>query len=97
MGKTAQAFSASKNYAKGDLAIYNGILYVFTSAHSAGAWTGTDAAEVDESTERKLTEILAVYDNNIKETAFVGTVVFEPSQIAGSRYKYVLTNAQDPR
>lgn len=97
MGKEAAAFSTSKNYAKGDLAIYNGILYVFTSAHSAGAWTGSDADEVDESTERKLTEILAVYDGTIKETAFAGTVVFEPALIAGTRYKYVLTNAQDPR
>lgn len=97
MGRTAEAFSTSKNYAKDDLVIYDSILYIFTAAHDAGAWIGTDAAKVDTDTERELTKVLAVYDNAIKEAAFVDTVVFEPSQITGDRYKYVLTNARDPR
>ena len=42
----ADDFSTSTAYAAGDYAIYNGHLYRFTAAHAAGAWTGTDAAQV---------------------------------------------------
>ena len=41
----APAFSASTTYAAGDYVIYSEKLYQFTSAHAAGAWTGTDADE----------------------------------------------------
>jgi len=36
-------FSASTAYEKGDMVVYNGVVYMFTADHSAGAWTGTDA------------------------------------------------------
>lgn len=39
----APVFSASTAYAAGDYVTYNGQLYLFTVAHAAGAWTGTDA------------------------------------------------------
>ena len=42
----ADDFSTSKSYAAGDYVIYSGALYRFTSAHAAGAWTGTDATAV---------------------------------------------------
>lgn len=42
----ADDFSTSTAYAIGDYAIYNGHLYRFTAAHAAGAWTGTDAVQV---------------------------------------------------
>lgn len=42
---TAEQFSASKAYAAGDFVIYNNNLYVFTAAHAAGAWTGSDATQ----------------------------------------------------
>ena len=41
------AFSESKAYAAGDVVNYNGKLYKFTANHTAGVWTGTDAAETD--------------------------------------------------
>lgn len=97
MGQEARNFSNTKAYAAGDLVLYDGVLYRFTTAHSAGAWTGSDAAKVDSSFEQELTRILAGADRAERATAYVGTVVFAPSQITGTRYKYVLTNAPDPR
>ena len=42
----APAFSASAAYNENDVVTYNGALYIFDSAHAAGAWTGADAHEV---------------------------------------------------
>ncbi len=46
----AETFSASSAYAVGDYCIYEGTLYRFTAAHSAGAWDSTHvtAASVAE-------------------------------------------------
>ena len=41
----APAFSDATAYAAGDYVTYNGKIYKFTAAHSAGTWTGSDAAE----------------------------------------------------
>lgn len=43
----AAAFNTSKTYAINDLTVYNGELYKFTAAHSAGAW---DASHVAKTT-----------------------------------------------
>ena len=40
------AFSTSVAYAIGDYCIYQGALYRFTSAHSAGAWSASDVTQV---------------------------------------------------
>ncbi len=42
----AANFSASTSYDVGDLVLYEGYLYKFTSEHSAGAWIGTDAVQI---------------------------------------------------
>ena len=42
----ADAFSTSAAYAVGDYVIYEGVLYRFTSAHSAGAWASGDVTSV---------------------------------------------------
>lgn len=42
----ADAFSTSTAYAVGDYVIYQGVLYRFTSAHSAGAWASGDVTAV---------------------------------------------------
>lgn len=42
----ADAFSTSKAYAIGDYCIYQGALYRFTSAHSAGAWDSSHVTQV---------------------------------------------------
>jgi hypothetical protein len=41
---TAEPFDSTKNYDVGESAVYSGMVYKFTAAHSAGAWIGTDAA-----------------------------------------------------
>lgn len=46
MAGIAPTFSASINYTAGAYVYYNGTLYRFTTAHSAGSWTGTDATQV---------------------------------------------------
>ena len=42
----ASDFSASTSYAVGDMVLYDGFLYKFNTAHSAGAWIGTDATQI---------------------------------------------------
>lgn len=42
----APAFDTTTAYSVGNYVIYDEKLYQFTSAHSAGDWVGTDAAEV---------------------------------------------------
>lgn len=41
----APAFSTSKAYKQGERVTYDGKVYVFKSAHPAGAWMGTDVIE----------------------------------------------------
>ena len=43
----APVFSSSTAYSAGQHVLYNGQLYVFTASHAAGAWSGTDASEVN--------------------------------------------------
>jgi hypothetical protein len=40
----APAFDATAAYAANDIVAYDGVVYVFTAAHAAGAWTGSDAS-----------------------------------------------------
>lgn len=96
-GNVATQFSTAAAYANGDLVLYGGILYRFTAAKTAGAWDSSKVEAVDSSTEQDLTRILAGMDNAEKATAYADTVVFEPDQITGTRYKYIFTNAPDPR
>ena len=43
----AEEFDASESYDAGDVVVYNDVLYQFTSAHAAGAWTGSDVNSID--------------------------------------------------
>jgi len=47
----APAFSSVNAYAIGDYVTYDGDLYKFTSAHSAGEWVAADATKVAVATE----------------------------------------------
>jgi hypothetical protein len=97
MGKEAREFSTSTNYVIGDLTLYGGYLYRFTSNHSAGAWNSAHVVEVDHQVEPKLTRLLAAYDNAEEAAEYGESFVFTPQQINGTRYKYILTNGPDPR
>lgn len=93
----AAEFSTSTAYAIGDLVLRDGYLYKFTSAHTAGAWNWNQVSAVDDLMEQKLERILAGKDAAEKASDYADTVVFSPTQMTGTRYKYVLTNAPDPR
>lgn len=41
-----EPFDESKSYAKGELVIYNGMVYQFTADKSAGAWDASKVVEV---------------------------------------------------
>lgn len=49
--KGAPTFDATKAYAKDDLVVHDGKVYQFTAAHTAGAWSGTDAAELGTASD----------------------------------------------
>lgn len=57
----ADDFSTSKAYAAGEYVIYNGHLYRFTAAHAAGAWSGSDATEVQLAED--VTDLKNTIDN----------------------------------
>ena len=97
MGKEASNFSTSKAYSTGDLCLYGGVLYRFTTSHSAGAWNSAQATEEDSNIEQDIARIVAGTENATKAADYADTVVFSPTNISGTRYKYVLTNAPDPR
>lgn len=60
-------FSSSEDYLSGDIVNYQGKLYKFNSAHSAGAWIGTDASVITmkQDLDEKLTELDIKLGNNI--------------------------------
>lgn len=39
-------FDQTKSYEAGNCVMYDGKCYQFTTAHSAGAWTGSDVVEI---------------------------------------------------
>lgn len=70
MGKIPE-FSATEAYAKGDLCTEGGKLYEFTAVHAAGAWTGTDAAEIGTAGD---VDFLKINDGWIKQISNGGHV-----------------------
>lgn len=64
-------FSTTTAYAKGDQVVYDGKLYVFTGAHAAGAWTGTDAEEFGTQGDA---DFLKINDGWIKQISNGGHV-----------------------
>ncbi len=89
----AKAFSATETYAAGDCVTYSGSLYRFTTAHAAGAWTGTDAEEIGEAGD---TDFLKVNDGWIKQLKNGGHVRDASSETAMSLDLFYKTLAQIP-
>ena len=54
-------------------------------------------ASTDYTEQRELTRILTGMDVAESASDYADTVVFETQQIEGTRYKYIFTNAPDPR
>lgn len=67
----AQAFSAESAYSAGNIVTHENSLYQFTSAHSAGAWTGTDVIEIGAAGD---VSFLKLNDGWIKQIAASGHV-----------------------
>ena len=87
----AANFSASKSYAAGDLCLMEGILFRFTASHS-GAWDDEDAEMVDTEMTAEVNMVVKAVQETKAAAEFAESLVFEPSLIAGTRYKYVLTD-----
>lgn len=58
----AEEFDSTVAYAVGDYCIYNGTLYRFTSAHSAGAWNSSHVTAVVVGDELKLKVSNSAFD-----------------------------------
>ena len=95
MAREVYPFSSGRNYGIGDLTLHDGIIYEFIAFHAAGGWDEDDVRPYDVNGDYN--RILAAMDTAIKYSAYADTMVFAPSQISGTRYKYVFTNAEDPR
>ena len=52
---------------------------------------------VDYTTQQEITRILTGMDVATAAANYADTIIFAPSQIEETRYKYTLTNAPDPR
>lgn len=82
-GIVADEFATDKAYAFGEHVIHEGVLYRYTSPHSAGAWnsaevTAVTAAEEIESLESDLSSLNDEVDSIIQESVF--DVVLEDNQ-----------------
>lgn len=67
-----EAFNTAKAYTAGQTVTYNKKLYIFDVAHTAGAWTGTDATEIGEEAD---TDFLKINDGWIKQIREGGHVL----------------------
>lgn len=66
-GNIAPTFNTSTAYSVGDFVLYNGALYKFTSAHSAGAWNASHVAAA------KVTSDLSTSGSDIDDTAAINS------------------------
>ena len=87
----AAKFSESVSYSAGNYCLKDGYLYRFTANHS-GAWDEDDAERVDTDIGTQVNIVLQTYTALIHASEFSESLVFEPSMIEGTRYKYTLTN-----
>lgn len=70
---TAEEFSTSKTYAKGDIVLYDGNLYEFTTAHSVGSWNSSQVTQTNLG--NKITEAKVLIVEFASLTATSGTLV----------------------
>lgn len=78
LASLAPAFSTSTSYNEGAVVTYNGALYIFDSAHLAGAWTGADAHEVT------ILEVLSTMSSSEKPTTILSAPIYiggDPSDL----------------
>ena len=90
----APIFSDIAAYSIGDYVIYNQDVYRFTSAHSAGAWLGSDVVKVDISDELKLkaNNLNAYLVDDTANTTIADTDNFPFSTNLSVKYKITWAN-----
>lgn len=71
----ASTFSTSTAYNEGDVVTYDGALYIFDTAHAAGAWTGADAHETN------IMEVLAMAAGATEKPT---TIISAPIYVGGN-------------
>lgn len=83
----APAFSATTAYSKGTVVSYEGKTYRFTSAHPAGAWTGTDVEDYVLTEPDAMFKLLA--DGKLQLVNPDGSVVWtQNGNLTGSTYDF---------
>ena len=70
---TAEEFSTNKAYAKGDIVLYDGNLYEFTTAHSAGSWNSSQVIQTNLGNKIIEAKVLIVEFASLSTTS--GTLV----------------------
>ena len=70
------AFNTTTAYSSNDLVVYDGVVWRFTQAHAAGAWTGTDA--VQDGAQRTILWVNGTVERNIS------TLVVDPGTPVGN-------------
>lgn len=91
--KDIGTFSATAAYAKGDKVIYNGLLYEFTAAHAAGAWSDSDVSEIGTQGD---VDFLKINDGWIKQISNGGHVYDASSESGMSLDLFYKTLAKIP-
>lgn len=86
-------FDATAAYEKGDKVINGGVLYEFTAAHAAGAWSGTDAEEIGTQGD---VDFLKINDGWIKQISDGGHVYDASAETSMSLDLFYKTLAQLP-
>lgn len=51
---------------------------------------------VNYTEQMELTRIITGMNSATEAADYADTIILEPEQITGSRYKYILTNEEDP-
>lgn len=82
---TAETFATNKAYVKGDVVMYEGELYEFTSAHSAGSWNSSHVTKTNLNNKIIEAKILILEFSALSATT--GTLVTIPSSGTNSKIK----------
>ncbi len=93
----ARNFDPTTNYTVNDLCLYEGYLYIFTSAHPAGEWDPLDVSMYDDAGIAMIMELITGREDYSEEAAYAETIVYDTEQIRETRYRFIFTNAADPR
>lgn len=92
----ADKFSAATNYAAGDVVYHEHVLYKFTAAHNAGAWTGSDVTSL--TVDDILVELRTLANTILGDLApaFDATVAYDEGDVVtygGQLYKFTADHA----